>query len=47
MDDRTGILMGIGILTIVVIDVIFLDTALLTFLGRKLIGLLDYLAFWR
>lgn len=47
MGDRAGIIIGIGLFVAVLIDNIVLDTLVLTFLGKELIKLLEFIAFWR
>lgn len=47
MTDRIAIALGALILLAFILDAVFFGGTLPVFLGRKLAGLIEYLAFWR
>ena len=47
MTDRIALFLGILIVAAVVLDVTVYGTEHIIFLGKKLYGLIEWLAFWR
>ncbi|WP_164738276.1 hypothetical protein [Frigidibacter oleivorans] len=47
MTDRIALVLGILIALVFVIDALAFGGSLPLFLGRRLAGLIEYLAFWR
>jgi hypothetical protein len=47
MSNRTHFILGVIIVALILLDVTLNASAALTFLLRKLVDLIDYVAFWR
>ena len=47
MTNTLAILLALGIVGLVAVDILYLDSAYLLFLGRKFLDLVSWLAFWR
>lgn len=47
MNNATAAVLAFLLVSVFGADLLFNDAALLTFLGRRLIDLIEYVAFWR
>ncbi len=47
MTDRIAVYLGLLIVVLILLDVTLNHSAAITFLLRKLVDLIEYLAFWR
>ena len=47
MTNRIAIVLGLLLICVVVMDVMFYGTEHIVFLSKKLIDLIDWVAFWR
>jgi uncharacterized membrane protein YobD (UPF0266 family) len=47
MTDRIALILAIIIVLLILVDVVLNDAAALTFLLRKLVDMIEYVAFWR
>lgn len=47
MGEHTGIFVGLGLFALILLDVLLFGGANLVFFGRKLLKLVEYIAFWR
>lgn len=47
MNNRISLILGIIIVVLILLDVTFNSSNAITFLLRKLVDLIEYLAFWR
>jgi len=47
MTNRIAIVLGLLLICAVVVDVMFYGTEHIVFLGKKLIDLIEWVAFWR
>ncbi len=47
MTNKIAIALGVVILAVILLDALVYDWDLHIFLGRKLVELIEYLAFWR
>ena len=47
MNNRISFILGLIIVVLILLDVMFNSSTAMTFLLRKLVSLIEYLAFWR
>jgi uncharacterized membrane protein YobD (UPF0266 family) len=47
MTDRIALILAVIIVLLILVDVVLNDAAALTFLLRKLVDMIEYVAFWR
>ncbi|WP_169640686.1 hypothetical protein [Roseobacter ponti] len=47
MTNRIAIVLGAVLIALILVDVLFFSAGGIVFLGRRLLDLIDWLAFWR
>jgi hypothetical protein len=47
MTDRIALILAVIIVLLILVDIVLNDAAALTFLLRKLVDMIEYVAFWR